>query len=54
MSKSEKLIERFMKKTIPADSPLNEVDKLMRHIGFKLVRVQGSHHIYKHRLETNK
>lgn len=46
MSKIDKLINRFLSNPIPADITFQEVEKVMNHIGFNVVRINGSHHIF--------
>ena len=45
MTQRDKLIERIRQH--PKGVTLEELDRMLRMFGFELVRVRGSHHIYR-------
>lgn len=45
MTQRDKLIERLRQR--PKGVTLDELDRVLRMFGFELVRISGSHHIYR-------
>ncbi len=48
MTRKEKLLKKFLRN--PESLRFNEIETLLISFGFKKVRINGSHHRYKHRL----
>lgn len=51
MSQIDKLIKKFS--SLPKSVKYKELDKILRHLGFKLLNTKGSHKKYKHRGLSN-
>jgi predicted RNA binding protein YcfA (HicA-like mRNA interferase family) len=50
----EKLRKRLMSGPIPSNLPLDDLIALYQSLGFKLDRIEGSHHIFKKPGERSK